>query len=949
MSPFLKKIAETYYHNHQTNIANYTFVFPNRRSGLFFQKYLSEIIEKPIFSPQILTINELFVSQSNYQLADKLGLLFRLFFIYKKHIKTDENFDAFSYWGEMLLSDFDDVDKYLIDAEQLFTNVKDLKEIDNLFDYLTDEQIAAIRSFWTNFNIKEISEKEKSFMLTWEKLFPIYKELKEELESDSLAYEGLIFREIAEKCRNKEDLFLDFEQIVFVGFNAITPCEKEIFKYLKKRKKADFYWDYFSPMTKETDNLASFFYTENSIAFPSKYTITEDENDSHNQQYHLIGIPSAIGQTKQVYQILKEMQPNEDTAFKTAVVLPEEKLLLPLLHSLPQEIENINITMGYPLSITPLAGLIDYIFDLQKNIRQQKEQVLFYHKNVLSILNHQYVFRFYEKEIKQIIKKHTENNSFFIPQEDLNTIPFLGLIFQQQNNPQSITLYLLRILEEIKKHIVKEQNNQITQHLETEFLYHYFITIQRIHDLISLWKIEMNIDTFIRLFRKMITGITIPFSGEPLKGLQIMGVLETRALDFENIIILSMNEGVFPKKEASPSFVPYNLRKGFGMPTTEHQDSIFTYHFYRLIYRAKNIYFLYDTRTDGMATGEVSRFIHQLRYHYKIPITENLLTYDISLNETSKIEIKKDIHVMEKLNTFLSQKEDKRNAISASAINQYIDCPLQFYFTYVEKISETDEINEKIEANDFGKLFHASMEYIYNDFKGKIVSVEAIEGIIKNELYIETIIKQAFSKEIFHLPIDKIKLDGQYYITANLIKKYVIQMLKEDKKRAPFEYCESEKKCELVFDICEGKKRVNLKGYIDRVDKKEGCIRIVDYKSGKNKTKKTKDIQIENLFQEDASNNREKEILQILFYAYLYSLELKDNEKIIPSIIFLRDLFKNEKENIIEIKTFDEIRNEFIQQLTKLLENIFDKNIPFYQCETDKPCEYCKFAEICNR
>ncbi len=969
MIPFLYNVANTYYQNHSTDISKYTFVFPNRRSGLFFQKYLGDIIEKPIFSPNILTINDLFMSQTTWQSADKLALLFHIYQIYIKLSKSDESFDVFAYWGEMLLGDFDDVDKYLVDAKQLFTNVKEIKEIDNLFEYLNEEQLKAIRTFWANFIPTGNGKKQQEFISTWEILYPIYEQFRNELKAEGLAYEGMIFRDVAERMKRSEELFENTEKIIFVGFNALTPCEKELFKYLRKKGKADFYWDYFSDKTTEKDNLASLFYHENVMAFPSAYDIDSSrdvaQNVSTEKNINLIGIPSSVGQTKEAFQILKDMQLTEEEAFRTAVVLPEEKFLLPLLYSLPGNIQNINVTMGYPLSYTPLAGLIDYIFELQRNIRKSDSEYIFYHKDVLSILNHQYIFRINEKGIKKLITTITENNRIYISEKEFSNLKspendLLRIIFQAQQTPANFTAYLIRFLQELQSQFSIEEDKQQNK-LEREFLYHYFKTINRINDLLKTWNIEMTSDTFFRLLKKFIAGISIPFTGEPLSGLQIMGVLETRALDFDNLIITSMNEGIFPKKQAAPSFIPYNLRKGFGMPTTEHQDSIFAYHFYRLIHRAKNIYFLYDTRTEGMQTGEVSRFIHQLRYHYTRPINENLITYDISIDEKTTIQIEKTSEVMQKLSLFLTDDEEKKRALSATAINTYLDCPLKFYFSTVEKLYETDEVKENIEANDFGSIFHAVMQYIYDDQSqhNPLITSEILSEIEKNNAYLEKVIRKAFANKYLHLDESKVKLDGQYHIIASIIKKYTKQLLNKDKEYAPFRYLQSEFHTKSTLSIFNGTEKVNLHGFIDRIDQKEGITRIIDYKTGNgkfgSKDKKTFS-DMADLFVKE-KDDRPKEILQLFMYALVYQQQ-SNAEKLMPAIIFLRNLFDLSEnfnlkykpaKDIIPVEDFSPFKEEFKTYFTNCLEEIFDKNMPFVQSVNNTPCLYCVFTEICKR
>ena len=938
MTPFLKQIASLFYKEYKANISDFCFVFPNRRSGLFFQKYLSEEIETPLFSPEICTITEFFAKFSPYQIEDKFGLIFRLYGIYKKISCKDESLDNFLSFGEVLINDFDDIDKYLVDAKDLFQNVKDLQDINYLPDYLEEAQKDAIRKFWKNFNPQP--KRQQEFLATWEILYPLYTEFKQNLRKNNIAYEGMLFRDVCETAFK-----IPYQKVIFIGFNAISSAERRLFTLLKNQNIGDFYWDYNSDFVQDKKNKADFFVKDNLFNFPSQLSLPKEHNPLKNKQIQTISIPSNVGQTKEVYAILKELSTTPiDT--ETAIVLSDEKLLFPMLYSIPEEIEKINVTMGYALNSTPIKELIDNLVNLQKNITKRKDgDDLFYYKPALAILNHRYIYSYDESNIQLLINNITQNNKIKISKIDLNINEFLSLVFspKQQNE---ICFYLMEILSHLISNNNSEDNDGMVSNLEKEFLFQAYTSIKRMNDLLQKWQVEIDIETLARLVKRLISNISIPFQGEPLAGLQIMGMLETRCLDFKNLIITSFNEGIFPKNDVSPSFIPHNLRKGFGLPTTEHQDAIFSYHFYRLIERAENIYLLYDTRTENLNSGEKSRFINQLRYGYNLNIPEKTVTYNTSIKKNNSIEIAKTEPIMAKLSRFLSKSEHEKakSALSATAINDYINCSLKFYFSYVEGIKQTDELSEEVAENQFGSIFHYVMENIFKPFEGKTITHELLSEMQKNKAKIEKETRKGFSR-YYYKNDQEIELKGNNYLIAQIILKYVIQLLDYDKAKTPFLYITSEKKCEENIFVKNINSFVSLKGYIDRVEMKEGIINIYDYKTGKGELN-YKDFST--LFDKNFKD-RKKDVLQVLIYAWLYKTENKTKEEISTNIYYLRKLFSdNFSVTPTPENQFSILEEDFMRLFTNLLSEIFDENIPFAQTKCKTHCNYCPFKQICQ-
>lgn len=1035
MKPFLAQIATLFYTTYGERVSRMAFVFPNRRAGLFFQKYLSEISDKPLFSPPILTMSDLFVQLSGKQVADPIDRLFTLYRLYVAQSGSPETFDEFMYWGEMLLADFDDVDKCLVDARMLFTNVTDLREIDTLFDYLSDEQVAAIRTFWSSFYPRHESKSQEEFLAVWQILYELYTAFRQELAAGGMGYEGMLFREVAEGLKRGEYEEIPYEQIVFVGLNALTASEECLLGELHKRGVADFYWDYASPLVNDPDNRASYFVARNLRLFPSRHPLPQEEGpDGADEEaaaeeatqpveIEVIGIPSGIGQAKQVYSLLeadcREGGMSAEKALRTAIVLPDEHLLLPVLNAIPPSIERINVTMGYPLGGTPVASLMEYIVALQKNVRYIDRRPVFYFRDVLPVLNHRYISSTATEVVASLVKEITENNRIYIDGAQLGRTPLLEILFAPVEGADDFSAYLVRVLEELNRLLTAREEAvagatggeavsgasraegeeaaaggasapfagdaaasvpfagfegasaaesapdsaagdeldrrlATARDLEGEFIFHYFTTVNRLREVIGQAGVEMKIETYFRLLRRLTDTITIPFRGEPLSGLQIMGVLETRALDFDRLIILSMNEGVFPVKKTATSFIPYNLRRGFGLPTYEHQDSIWAYHFYRLIYRARRVSLLYDTRSNGLHTGEVSRFVHQLRYHYELPVKSKLVVYNVSSQRTAPLEVRKTPQVAAALEAFLGGGD---RAISASAVNTYLDCPLKFYFSVVEGVREEEEVNETIESDVFGSILHKVMEVLYQPFCGKMVTADLLKAIRRDTPRLQGEVARAFGSEFFKSEVVR-PLTGQHFLIGEMIRKYVEKVLDRDMALTPFRYLESEKRIYALFPLSDGRK-VRLKGFIDRLDEvggPEGAIRIVDYKSGSGVCQFDT---VAGLFDMEAKE-RPKAVMQVFLYAWMYGCSGgAAARKLRPAIYYMRTLFgesfdagvyqRSGRAKALLVDDFEAYRAEFEARLRECLDGMFAVDGAFCQTPTGKACSYCHFKVICGR
>lgn len=982
MKPFLHHIAETFYRNEGGNLSQIAFVFPNRRSGKFFQHYLAQVADgRSLFSPTILTINSLISDLSQMQPVDKIELLFTIYEEYCKLRQSDEPFDKFVYWGEMLASDFDDVDKYLVDADKLFTNIKDLKDLEQ--NYLEPEQIAIIRQFWdTFFVMSDDNTKKVEFNSLWSVMYQLYENVRERLLNEGLGYEGMIFRRTAERAMRNELPALETlhsarkcNRIVFVGFNAITPAERCIMQYFRDNGQGDFYWDYYAPtMQYDDENRANFFIEKNVCEFPSHYELADAHIITTAPEMTVIPVSSAIGQVKQASVILQQFIDKEitdvDNAINTAVVLSDEELLMPMIYSIPEKISGINITMGYSLRNTSVASFFDTIFNLHRRVRWSGGKPLYYHVEVSAILNHRIVVQCIDKRVVDgIINEMQQKNMAYVSADFLARpeYPLLALIFNPITHAGE---YLERILEELlgieDKHNIDKA--EFLSKIEHEYTYHYYNMVSRLNDVIAMHsQIDIATTTYFALLSKL--SLSVPFDGEPLSGLQIMGVLETRALDFDNIIILSMNEGTFPKKSVAASFIPYNLRRGYNMATTEHQDSIYAYYFYRMIARAKHVYMLYDSRTEGLNQGEMSRFIYQLKYHYShlLPnyqVKETTVAHSIGLEKPPVFAIAKEGAVAEKLRQYLEGADNPR-ALSASTLKTYLNCPLQFYMQYVEDLRVEDDISETVDSSIFGSIYHNVMALIYDELKEKYgtdvdnglrvvnVTQSMLDDVIADTDKVMHYIEREFNIVFYHASKDAPvpRLTGKNSIIAHMVYIYVKQTLEYDRDNvAPFIYHDSEK--ELKGDLflpLENGKNIRFRAFIDRVDYRGDKLRIIDYKTGGDAVEASS---VDDLF-DRTSEKLPGAIMQVLLYCKLYSIAYPERQyKMLPLIYRVRKAFSDFVPILkvsVPVNCYDDVKQRYEELLNEVLQELFDESIPFTQTQVLTHCKYCDFKTICKR
>lgn len=948
MKLFLEELAENF--AGRNDLRNLCFVFPNRRSALFFQKYLGQAAGRAIFSPALKTIEDLFTELSGLKKIDKISALAILYRCYVKvkplrEGEQVETFDEFISWGDILLGDFDDMDKYLVPVDKLLVNIKDLRDLSVDYDFLSQEQKKAIAVFCRSFNpdaglSPDREDKKRMFSETWDILLPLYKEFGKELEQGGLGYGGSIYRKVAENLEIEP--LRKYSRIVFVGLNALNKCELKLLDAIKSEGTGDFYWDFYGDMVTDRNNKSSKFISENVRRYPSLHPLRQVERD-FEQNFHIIGVPSSVGETRVASDILRKLH-NEhllDEPAETAVVLPDERLLFPLLGDIPDSIGSVNVTMGYPLSASDVSGFLSAAERLNLNSREKRGAAAFYHRDVMDILDHPF-FKAADSSVcagkaASVKDELIKNNRIFVQAESLceNGEPY-RIVFMPVISTKDIPLRQKELIDYFQ---------QFLSPSEKEFLYHYRKAIERIEET-SLELESLEPKTYYRLLSQYVSLISVPFEGKPLNGIQIMGPLETRTLDFKNVVMLSVGEGTFPSKNVSSSFIPYNLRVGFDLPTYEFQDSIWAYHFYRSIYRAKNIYLIYDSRTEGLHSGEESRYIKQLKYLYEVPLEESVASYNLSgENPDSTVKIEKTPELMARLKALFIEGDGR---FSPSSLNKYIDCPLSFYYAYVERLKEDDQVSEEVDSGLFGSIFHKSMEIIYRPYLNLLLKKEDFERLRSSGKTLSRAVDSAFESEAKIRPDE---LSGRNLILKEIVLKYIDRTLAIDGGRAPITISELETGLSMKLDI-PSVGNVTLYGKIDRIDSNTPSVRrIVDYKTG-SVNGKDNCTDVDAVFDKDFKS-RPSIAFQLYFYALLAESRRKEGESVSfdPCIYALKDIFNDlPGEYTIEADKM----NHFRERLTALVASIFDPEVPFEARPEsgqsfNSHCTNCNFKRICRK
>ena len=934
MESFLKLVAADLYKHTEGNLAHTAVVFPNKRAGLFFNEYLAQESDSPIWSPAYVSISELFRSLSPWEVGDPVKLVCELYKIFRRETQSTETLDDFYFWGEMLISDFDDADKNKVDTDKLFSNLQDLRNIMDDYTFIDDEQEEAIRQFFQNFSIERRTALKERFISLWDVLGNIYKGFRESLASQNIAYEGMMYRHVIEHLDVDK---LPYEKYVFVGFNVLNKVEHTLFTQLKDAGKAVFYWDYDEFYMKENRQAvtheAGEFIRRNLRDFPSPLSGELFKNLSKPKEVHYIASSTENAQARYLPQWIRN---NLTTPEKeTAVVLCNEALLQPVLHSLPAEVKHVNITMGFPLSQTPVYSFLIALLELHTHGFNFKSGRYTF-QSVVTLLKHPYT-RQLTGQAELLEKELTRNNRFYPLPGELGKDEFLTRLFTPLSGNLNLCIRLSETLQQVagiyQANTSGTEDTDAFNQLYRESLFKAYTTINRFRTLIEEDELTVQSETFRRLLVKVLSATNIPFHGEPAIGMQVMGVLETRNLDFRHLVLLSVNEGQLPKSGGDSSFIPYNLRKAFGMTTIEHKIAVYAYYFYRLLQRAERITLMYNTSSDGLNRGEWSRFMLQFLIEWPHPITRQFLEAGQSPQGTSPITVEKTPDVMRRMQSLFDVRANPKAKFSPSALNYYLDCPLKFYYRYVAGLSAPDEVSAEIDSATFGSIFHYAAEHIYKDLTthGKVINKEALETLLRNEVKLQDYVDTAFKKLFFNVPQnEKPEYNGIQLINSAVIARYLKQLLQNDLRYAPFTFIASEMEVDEPIDIQtpKGVIKSRIGGIIDRMDSKDGTLRIVDYKTGGDADTPP---HVESLFIPD--KKRSNYVFQTFLYAAIMCRK-QPTMKIAPALLYIHRAATETYSPVIQmgeprkpkeaVEDFSKYEKEYRERLQGLLEEIFN-------------------------
>ena len=952
MNSFLKNTAQSILSNHQ-NLQDLCIILPNRRAGLFFTQHLGTLINEPTWLPEIKTIEDIFYQYAGQRPADDLTLIFELYKVYQGIHPEPEPFDKFFFWGEMILKDFNDLDQFMANASKLYHHLSEIKDLESDLSFLSESQIDLIKQFWSSFQHQDKSHQEK-FLKFWKMLGPLYASFHASLDVSGLAYAGMLYRKVTEQldALNKPE-----KKHIFIGFNAFTATEERLIKHFISEFEAEIYWDLDAYYLMDKNQEAGLFfrdYQKDEIFGPTFPEILPSYIQSRNATIQTYATPLKTNQANLVGSILGNIE-DEKAWEETVIILPDEQMLFPILHTLPSQIDKVNVTMGYPVKNAPVYAFLEGVLEMQRYVKVEDGKVLFNHKAVKDLLSSIYLKSSNQAYTKSLLGEMQEKNQIYVAQEELHKGgDFFKLIFQKLSS-EKLFEYVATLMEELANRLEEEP-------LQKSYLYQCFKQLNRLQAIFEQEQAtKVEIEFFIRLFRQIFREVKLPFEGEPLQGLQIMGVLESRNLDFKRVIICNMNEDSFPPSAGLNSMIPFNIRRAFGLPVQEQNDAIYAYTFYRLLHSAEKVHLIYTTASDQGKAGEKSRYIQQMMVELGLSHEEEVIYVPIDLKNTGEINIQKEPEILQILERYVVQENGKSiTAFSPSALSVYLDCRLKFYLQYIANIREKDEVKEEIDAAVFGNLAHYSMEFLYQGFQARSRRDTLEKGDFKalKEKWVFPAIELGIRK-FYYLEEDaETKLSGQMAIVRDVLQKYIFRLLEIDEAAAPIRIVSMEKAHQAQFEIktVGGPRLISLRGLIDRVDEQNGSIRLIDYKSGADK----KDfLSTASLFDRNDSK-RNKAAMQTMYYGLLYQSMYPENSlPLKPAIFNFKEIFKDdfnpylqEKESRkpgIEVNNYKDYQQDYEAGLRGLLEELYNPEVAFNQTEDLKKCAYCPYMGICGR
>ncbi|MBR3858725.1 MAG: PD-(D/E)XK nuclease family protein [Bacteroidaceae bacterium] len=956
MSPFLQAVAHDVYRRYGDNLSRTAVIFPGKRAGLWFDRYLYECAGHPLWSPAYVSVDELFDSLSSLEKESPIRTICLLYEIFCRFTGSTESLDDFYHWGELMLSDFDDIDKNCVEADRLFVNLADIKDVESRFDYLNAEQRELLARFFAGLSSStERTELKRRFIELWQAMGNIYKGLHTTLSVKGLAYEGMMYRDAIEHF---DASLLTYDHYVIVGFNVLNRVEQALFDRLKESGKALFYWDYDRYYYDNPHHEAGTFVRENIARYGNALDGDDTLYDhlAHLPEITYISAPTDNAQARYLHTWLDTHLTDREE--ETAIVLCNEDIAPTVLHALPGDrLRNVNVTMGAKLTQTSVYTLVSVYLDLHTK-GYDEAQDMYMIDRVDALLSHPYIVRLYP-DAESLRHRLTDSKRIYIPSGTAGIVEAgMEHLFAHPADNRSLLSSIAMLISHTGRLFSGAGKEDYFTQLGEEALFQVHRVVESFKTLVEEGTLHIATKTLVRLMQRVMTQMSIPFHGEPAIGLQVMGVLETRNLDFRHIILLSANEGKLPKNASEVSFIPYNLREAFGMNTIQRQNAVYAYYFYRMIQRAEQVTIVYNNGTDGMNKQEPSRYIMQLQVEFPGKLHPRELHSPSRPAPSEAIVVEQTNDTRHKLQEHFRYSPEKKPLfrLSPSTLNDYLDCRLRFYLKHIEGLAPPEEPNADVDVAALGTIFHKSAELAYDRLteRSHTITKADIEALLKEEHHVQGFVDEAFRTEFFHSEPDvPLHYNGTQLIVRHVIGSYLRQLLRIDHRRAPFDYIQSEKKIRQVLSIVSHGTPLDilLGGTIDRIDSKRDesgheVTRIIDYKTGgSQKTIKS----IDELFHRDKP--RDGYVFQAFYYAYLMSSEY---ERIAPSLLFVRNTSDEAFEPHIlidkhPVEDFAPNREAFAKQLHETIEEIFNSDVPYTATTNKEACKYCKFTSLCGK
>lgn len=957
MMDFLEKVAYRLREDFGDEMERQIIVLPSRRAGLYLARHLARLSLRPQWSPVMMTVNELFGSFTDLRQADTETQIFELYSVYKTHFAGEMNFDDFWSWGEVIISDFNDIDFYLADAARLYSNISDLKEIDNKFGGLTEEQTEIIRSFWKSFNPGSSESVARSkFHSVWQKLAPLYTSFRASMLGHGHAGEGMICREVAERALSGTLRVPEGMTWHIAGLNALNKCEIALFRYLMSKGQARFYWDDGHFFMDDTDHKAGFFVRENIRMFGN--TLEHDESDTTPQKddrWTIIDTPSDTAQARMLPAIFDEagIDASGDLT-DTAVVLADEKLLLPVLTSLPSSIGAVNVTMGHPFRFTSLYSFLKQLMSLIRSARVTNGETSFRSEEVITMLRHQYFRLLAGDEGEKMVNAIMSGNMIRINAGLISSELSLGGIFAVPDSGSDLPGHLVMVMEMLESATHAVDDEGVTMSIDREYLRMAMAATGKLANLIHTYSLELKPETCIRFLDRVFRKLIVPFSGEPLKGLQVMGLLETRALEFRNIIFLSLNEGIFPGQAWDNTFIPYNIRRAFALPTVNEQESVYSYHFFRLLRKPAQGWFFYNSTAQGLSSGEMSRYLVQMQYSPLFRTRFRSLHITVGRSRIIPESIARQHSHNRRLIELYDAANEGGKYLSPSAINTWLNCRMRFYFRYVCDIPEEEKLEEDIDQRRFGNILHETLNRLYLPLKGITDCMQMIRELSEEPGRIRETIIAAASSEM--KCSREMLLAGRGVIIIEVLERYVNDLLRYDASSGDLTILQLE---DILSGVCtvslpSGEIQVRIGGRADRVDMTGGAIRVVDYKTG---TPKRDIVSADDLFNEE-KEKRNDALMQAMLYCHL-AAESYPGRVVIPAIYWVQQISSEDFTPYVSVagldgpgagrESWNSVMKRYREDLVTALGKIFSGSEDFKMTRFTQRCTWCPYRVLCGR